>query len=113
MRPQPDDLDDFDVRQDLINKPMLDVDPAGIGTGQVADELFEGRRILKGILAQNSQQGFRLGPEPRGREFLGVFLGLFGINQPPNHQRSLEDSFPTGVLSPFRMDSRMPGTDSR
>lgn len=40
MRPHPNDFDRLDVFQDLIDKAVLDVDPARACPGKGADGLF-------------------------------------------------------------------------
>ena len=42
--PHANDLDRMLLVEHLIDKPMLDVDAAGVSTGEIPDELFEGRR---------------------------------------------------------------------
>lgn len=59
MRPHPDNLDGFGVWDDLINEPMLDVNPTGISSLKVSDQLLIGRRVLKGIVLKDGKQ--RLG----------------------------------------------------
>jgi hypothetical protein len=48
--PHPDNLDRVLGVINLIHQPVLDVDAAGIGSGQISNELFVGRGILKGVL---------------------------------------------------------------
>ncbi len=62
MSPHSDDLDGLDVFQDLIDKAMLNVDPSRICAEEIAQELFEWRRVLKWIFTEDIQQ-------PGGRGF--------------------------------------------
>jgi len=113
MSPKPDDFDGFYFWQNLINEAMLDVDASGISAGQIAYQLFKRRGIPKGVVFQDFQETLGLFPKSRNRDFFGVLLGLSRINKLPTHQRIFFDSFPTGVSRPFRIDSRMPGTERR
>ena len=92
---------------------MLDIDSSGICPREVSYQFLERRRILKWILLQNLQQCLRFEPKPRRGELLCVFLRLLGIDQPPGYQASFLESFLMGVCRPFRMDSRIPGMETR
>ena len=60
MRPYADDFDCFDVIQDLIDEPVLDIDPAGTGPGQIAKKFFvRGRRAI-GVFLKKFQQALGL-----------------------------------------------------
>lgn len=113
MRPHADDLYRFLGRQHLVDEAVLDVDPAGAGAGQIADQLFKRWWVLKGVACDEGQQPFRLGAEAGCRELLGVFLGLSCEDKRPGYHFSLVRHLLTGVFSPFRIDSRIPGTDRR
>lgn len=113
MTPQPNHFDDFYLRKNLVNQPVLDVNPSRIGSGQIPHKLLEGGRILKWIAFQNFQQALRLWLQPRRRKFFSVFLGLFGVKKLPAHQLSFLESLLTGVLRPARMDSRIPGMETK
>ena len=69
----------FDII-DLIHKTMLNVDAAGISSRQVANKFLVGRRILEWILGDDVEKPLGLGFEIRGRNLLGVLLGLLGVN---------------------------------
>ena len=113
MRPETDDFDGSGFFEDLIDEPVLDVDAAGIRAGKIADELFIWGRSLEGILTKDGQQGFSFGTQPRRGEFLGVFLGLACEDDLPRYHANFSRHRDTGVFSPRRMDSRMPGIDTR
>ena len=113
MRPETDDFDRPDVFQHLIDEPVLDVNPARVRTGEVADEFFIWRRGLVGIFTKHGQQDFGFGTQPCRGELLGVFLGLAREDDPPNYHANFSRHRDTGVFSPRRMDSRMPGIDTR
>jgi hypothetical protein len=49
MRPHSNDFHHFLFGQHLVNQSMLDVDAAGIGAGEVADQLF-GKRKSDNVL---------------------------------------------------------------
>ena len=80
---------------------------------QVTNEPLEGGWGRVGVLLQDLEQGLRLGPKARGRQLLGVLLGRLGAEEAPGHQSSLSSSSSTGVAMPSRMDSRMPGIETR
>jgi hypothetical protein len=72
------------------------------------------RWLLKRIGGQDFEQLFSLGPETGGGKLMRIFLGLPRENNYPRlHQpgSSLQSSI--GVASPWQMDSRMPGIESR
>lgn len=92
---------------------MLDVDAPRVRARQVADQLFERRRILEWILLEDFERRLGFGSEPGCRQLLRVFLRLLREDELPAYQASFFDSLRTGVLSPARMDSRIPGIDSR
>lgn len=50
MSPHPDDLHSFNVVEDLVDEPMLDVDAAGKGAVEITDEFLVRRRVLVWIL---------------------------------------------------------------
>ena len=113
VRPHADDLDGLEVVEDLVDEAVLDVDSAGAGAGQVADESLVPRRGLVGILAQNVEEPLSLRLEARAGELLRVPPRLAGVDEPPAHQSSSSEHFSTGVLSPLRIDSLIPGTEVR
>src|SRR4051812_24524099 len=93
---------------------MLDIDPAGTGAGQVADELFVPGTSAERILPEDLQK--LLGPASQvGRgELFSVFLRLFREAQPPPAYQSISSApSSTGVSIPSRIDSLMPGIESR
>jgi hypothetical protein len=55
MGPHPDHFNDMILFQYLIDESMLDVDPAGIGAFEVADQFFKERWILKWIFLEDIQ----------------------------------------------------------
>jgi hypothetical protein len=54
MGPHANYLDDPLLLVNLINKAVLQVYAAGVGAGQVTDELLEARRALERIAFQNA-----------------------------------------------------------
>jgi hypothetical protein len=61
MRPETDNLDHAFFRINLVDQAMLDIDPSGIGAGEVSDKLYEGRWILKRIVSEGVKKSFSLG----------------------------------------------------
>ncbi len=53
MGPQADDLDDFLLFKDLVDKPMVNVDPPRVCPLQIPNQLFIGRRILERIFLED------------------------------------------------------------
>ena len=49
MRPHADNLYGLDIFQELVNQSMLNVDPSGIGAGQITYKFFVWWGIFKGI----------------------------------------------------------------
>jgi hypothetical protein len=69
----------------LIHQAVLDVDAAGVGSGQISDELFVWRGILERVLRDDFEKTLRLW---------------------------LED-LSSGSAMPLRMESRIPGIEMR
>lgn len=113
MCPHPDDFDDAFFVVNLVDEPVLDIDASGICAGEVADEFFIRRRVLKRVFFKNFEDGFGLGLEPCGGEFYCVLPGISGEGQPPFYHLRPFEHFAGGVFRPFLMDSRMPGMESR
>ena len=98
---------------DLIHQTVLDVDAAGVRTGQIADEFFVGRRVLKRVPGKDFEEALRLGLEVGRRDFLRVLPGLLGVNEGPVHQPGVLEDLLSGSARPLRMESRIPGTERR
>ena len=113
MSPEAEYLHHSEVVQHLVDQPVLDVDPARIGTCQVTNQLLEGRRSLIGVLCQSGKQEFRLALETGGRQLFRILLGLPRKDDLPTHQRSSGAQASTGVARPLRIDSRIPGIESK
>jgi hypothetical protein len=115
--PHPEDLYRTVRVQNLIDQAMLDVDPARVSSFEVTDQFLEGWRALSRIAAEDLQEFLRFFAKSASREFPSVFLGLPRKDQPPTgcglYQPGFSDVLLIGVRSPFRIDSRMPGIESR
>ena len=92
---------------------MLYVDSARIGTSKVTDKLLGGRRVPERINRQNIQQMLCLRLQASAGKLLGVFLRLFGENKAEFHQASFLLQAETGVAIPARIDSLMPGMETK
>ena len=113
MGPQTDNFHDAFFFKDLIHEAMVDVNAAGIRAREIADQFFKWRMGLKRIIFQHCKKLLRFFLQSGGGQLLGISLRLFGVDEAPfHHLRSLAH-FSTGVFSPFRMDSRMPGMESK
>lgn len=113
MGPKAQNFHHLDLREDLIDQPVLDIDSPRICTRQIPDEFLERRRVLKGIFSEDFQENLRFRPKPGGGQLLRVLLRLFREDELPAYQASFFDSLPTGVFIPSRIDSRIPGIDRR
>ena len=92
---------------------MLNIDPPGISTAQIAHEFFEGWWVLPRICLQDTEQLLHFAFQSRGRELLRVFLGLPCVVERPSHHSNLVAVSSRGSCMPSMMDSRMPGTERR
>ena len=98
---------------DLIHKPMLNVDAPRIGAHQITGEFLKGGRVLKRILRDNVEEFLGLRFEIRQCNPLRVLARLPGVNNRPTHQPGFFDNLESGSAMPLRMDSRMPGIETR
>ena len=99
MRPHADDLDDMFIFHDLVHQPMLDVDPAGIRSGEIAHKLLEGWRSLKRICFHDLKQFFCVPLQSSICKLPGVFLRLLGEDDSPAHQSSWSEHALIGTFS--------------
>ena len=113
MRPHAKDFDGAFRTIDLIDETMLNVDAARISAGQIADEFFVRRRILKWIFGEEIEQPLRLRFEICGRDFSRILLRLFCEDDRPVHQPGFVEVLSSGTLMPLRMDSRISGMETR
>ena len=113
MRPHAEDLDDPLLLQDLVDQPVLDIDPSRISTAQIAYQLLKRRRRLQRIFSQQIEEFLYPGTQTRSGDFPGILLRLASVDQFPTHQSSSPAHSSTGVFIPSMMDSRIPGMESR
>jgi hypothetical protein len=100
--------------ENLINKPVLDVDAAGICSFKITLKLLKWRRVLERVIRQQCEQLFGLRSKAGRGKTASILLSLFGVDDLPRRRQPGSFSHSsTGVASPSRMDSRMPGTDRR
>lgn len=111
--PQTDHFDGPALFQDLVDEPVLDGDPARVGPGEIPDQLLVGRGDAEGIAPEQVKQDLSFGPQAGGGQFFRVSLGLARKDEAPCYHRSVSRHFAMGVFNPRRMDSRMPGIESR
>jgi hypothetical protein len=62
MRPETDDLDCFNLNENLIDETVLNADPPRKSAGQVSDQLLEWGRALIRILGQKGEKGLAAQP---------------------------------------------------
>ena len=113
MSPHSDDLYGLDVLYNLVYEAVLDVDAARIGTIQIADQFFIRRGELERIFGEDIKQLLSLGLKPRSGNFSTILLRMLRKNDLPLHHPGFSLHFSTGVFSPFRIDSRIPGIERR
>ena len=97
----------------LIYQTMLDVDPSGVGACQIADKFFVRRVRLIRVCTQKLDQLLCFGFQSRRCQILGIFLGLPDEDNLPTYQSGSLQHSSTGVAKPSRIDSLMPGIDSK
>ena len=98
---------------DLIDETVLNIDAARISARKVSHQFFVRRRVLKWIPGDDVEKTLGLGFEIRGRDLPGVLLSLLGINDRPTHQPGLVEVLLSGSAMPLRMESRIPGIETR
>lgn len=113
MAPESQDFNHAVFLEYLVYQPMLDVDSPRIGPGKVADELLKRRRPLKWVLSQDGQEFLCLRFQAARSQLFRVLLCLTRKDQTPTHQPGSLAHSSTGVSIPSRIDSRIPGMDSR
>ena len=113
MRPHPNDFDGALVLENLVNETVLYVYPPRIRTVQITDQLLERRRVLKRISFQYLEQPLDLRPKIGRSNFLGVFLRLLRKVELPTHQLRVFEDLLSGSFNPLRIESRMPGMDTK
>lgn len=99
--------------QNLVHQAVLDVDAPRTCSLQIAHQPFKTGWGLKGILSEDFQQLFNPAPQPHGPDLPGIPLSLSSEDNCPTHHFSSVAQSDTGVAMPSRIDSRIPGTDSR
>ena len=114
MGPHPENLDRPFRLQHLIDEAMMNVDPARESAFKIADQLLERRRAPPRISAKDHEQSLGLLAKPAPRDFSGVLLRLSREYDPPEgggfYQPGFSEVLLSGVRSPLRIDSRIPGT---
>ena len=111
--PHAEDLDGLDVVQHLIDKPVLDVDPAGTRPCQVAKESLVGRGSLIRVLRQNLEKALGGRFQAGAGQLLCIVSCLARVDESPTHQPGSAWHFSTGVFSPRRIEARIPGMEAR
>ena len=113
MRPHPNDFDGALILENLINETVLYVYPPRIRTVQITDQLLEQWRVLKRINFQYFEQSLDLKTKIGRSNFLGVFLRLLRKVELPTHQLRVFEDLLSGSFNPLRIESRIPGMDTR
>jgi hypothetical protein len=113
MRPHPNDFDGASILENLVNETVLYVYPPRIRTVQITDQLLERRRGMKRISFQYLEQPLDLRTKIGRSSFLGVFLRLLRKVELPTHQLRVFEDLLSGSFKPLRIESRMPGMDTR
>ena len=102
------------IFKNLIDKSVLNVDAPRVGASQVAKKLFKWWRRLERVSGKQCEELFGFRAKTSRGETTSVFLGLLSeYHLPRRHQPGSFLHLSTGVDSPLRIDSRMPGIDRR
>jgi hypothetical protein len=114
MGPHSDHLYRPDAFQNLVNKAVLNRDSPGVCSGKIADKLLVRWGYLVRILRENMKKSLSFSFQACSSDSCGIFLRLFRVyNSPLSYHPGFSLHFSTGVLSPLRIDSLMPGTERR
>lgn len=125
VSPHPQDFYDSRFFVCFIDQPMLNIDTTGINASQIAHQFLIRRRRLEGIQPKDVQQVLGFGTQPGRSQIVRIFLCLSRVNDLPRawrigaficlfaHQGNSDEHCSAGVFIPSRMDSRMPGMDSK
>ena len=113
VSPHPKDFHHLLLLEHLVHKTVLDVDPARVGSGEIPEELLASRRRAKGIPFKYLEQTQRAFLQTGAGELLCVALRVLGVDEVVTHQLSSASQRLTGVFSPLRIESAIPGTDRR
>jgi hypothetical protein len=113
MGPHLDDLHYFDIFKDLIDEARLNICAAGISAREISHEFLIRRGTLEGVCRKDVEQRFGFFLEAGSGQFTSAPLGLSGIDNLPLYHPGFSLHFSTGVLSPLRIDSRIPGMERR
>src|SRR4051794_3696407 len=113
MSPHTEDLHRVFRFEDLVDEPLLNVNPSRVGTREVTHELFEWRWFLERVCFENVEECFGFRAKSRGSEFLSVLLCLLCENDGPVHQPGSSSQLGRGVSMPSRIDSLIPGIERR
>ena len=73
MRPHTKNLYNMLLLQDLVDKPMLDVDATGDSTLQITNQRFVWRRHSKRIRRKDVEQPFGISRKPNAESRLASF----------------------------------------
>jgi hypothetical protein len=111
--PHPEDLDDPFLIEDLVDEAVLNADSAGVRLGEIGDELLERRRRLAWISSKDVDQLSCSGSEARLLYSARILLRLLREDDGSVHHPGLPEHSLVGVSIPSRMDSRIPGTESK
>ena len=113
VRPHSQDLHNSLLVEDLVDETMLDADSPGVRPGEIANELLETGRRPARVAPDDREEFFGLGSQTRASKLLGILLRLPCEDNLPVHASRRSKHSSTGVASPSRIDSRIPGTDSK
>lgn len=96
---------------------MLNRDATRESSGEIPNELLERRRRSEGIRREDLQQSLGFGAQTGSRELTGVLLSLLREDDAPcrtfGYQPGFSEHSEIGVRSPLRIDSLIPGIESR
>ena len=113
MRPHTQDANRFLFGKDFVHDTVLNIDATRVCAGNITDQFFKGRWILKWVVGKNREQFLRLWFKAACNKLLCILQCLSGINDFPIYHLSSFELFARGSAIPVLMDSRIPGTASR
>jgi len=113
MRPHPYDFNGALILEHFINETMQNVYSPGKRTVQVTYQFLERRWALKRIVFQYLEQPLNGWTKIGRSNLLGVLLRLLCKVELPTHQLRVLEDLLSGSFNPFRIESRMPGIETR
>src|SRR5664280_1872395 len=113
VSPHPERLDRVLLGEDLVDESVLDVEAPREGPADVADQRLERRRRPERVCLEEGEELLSPWSQACCSELARVLARLLRVEQAPAHQPGSSSSSSDGVAMPSRMDSRIPGIETR